>query len=312
MTLNIRNAVTLFSGMGSSSKALRDLGYDVLPHDFNADAVATLQANGFTEARLADVREIDYSEPRYADVEVLAGGPPCQPFSQAHHGEGQYDPRDMIPEFLRAVAEMLPSLFVMEEVQTLAWSRHAEYLAMVVDHMETLGYVVEHRVLNAAEHGLAQARKRLFVVGVRLDVAERWAMYDVPAISWPEKVPGPTMAEALGWDWRECVKRNMQVPDARARITDLDTVTWPLRRPAMTVVGSFRPEVMAAPGYRKAGDPPRQATPGSVVVTLEERLKLQDMPEDWILCGSQAARDLQVGNSVPCGLIRDLIDINIP
>lgn len=307
MTLDIRpKAVTLFSGMGSSSKALRDLGYDVLAHDFNADAVATLAANGFA-ARRVDVREIDYTSPTYRNVEVLAGGPPCQPFSQAHAGDGQYDPRDMIPEFLRAVAEMLPETFVMEEVQTLAWTRHAAYLAMVIDHMETLGYVVEHRVLNAAEHGLAQARKRLFVVGRRLDIAER----DGDGILWPAKKQGPTMAEALGWDWRECVKRNMQVPDARARLTDLDTVTWPLRRPAMTVVGSFRPEVMAAPGYRKAGDPPRQATPGSVVVTLEERLILQDMPTDWILCGSTAARDLQVGNSVPCGLIRHLIALNI-
>lgn len=296
-------AVTLFSGMGSSSKALRDLGYDVLAHDFNADAVATLAANGFA-ARRVDVREIDYTSPTYRNVEVLAGGPPCQPFSQAHAGDGQYDPRDMIPEFLRAVAEMLPETFVMEEVQTLAWTRHAAYLAMVIDHMETLGYVVEHRVLNAAEHGLAQARKRLFVVGRRLDVAER----DGDGILWPTKKQGPTMAEALGWGPDTAAERNIAVPDPRAHA---QRVTWPYERAAMTVVGSFRPEVMAAPGYRKAGDPPRQATPGSVVVTLEERLLLQDMPTDWILCGNQAARDLQVGNSVPCGLIRHLIALNI-
>lgn len=87
---------------------------------------------------------------------------------------------------------------------------------------------------------------------------------------------------------------------------------WCYERPAMTVVGSFRPDVMAAPGYRKAGDGPRQNTLGSVVLTLEERLVLQDMPRDWIVRGSKAKQDLQVGNSVPCGLIRDLIDLNIP
>lgn len=309
-----RTAVTLFSGLGSSSKALRDLGYRVLPHDFNTDAVATLKANGFFEAEQVDVREIDYSLPCYRDVEVLAGGPPCQPFSQAADNDGRYDERDMIPEFLRAVAEMLPSLFVMEEVQTLAWTKHADYLARVEEDMRALGYRVEHRVLNAAEHGIPQARKRLFVVGVREDVAQGRESFGFEAVSWPGFEPAVTMAKALGWTEATCWERNEAVPDPRAHVDVFtsDLALWPMTRPAMTVVGSFRPEVMAAPGYRKAGDPPRQATPGSVVVTLEERLILQDMPTTWVICGNEASKALQVGNSVPCGLIRDLIDINIP
>jgi site-specific DNA-cytosine methylase len=83
-----------------------------------------------------------------------------------------------------------------------------------------------------------------------------------------------------------------------------------MHRSAMTVVGSFRPEVMAAPGYRKAGDPPRQATPGSVVVTEEERKRLMGLPADWIVVGNQAARDLQIGNGVVVGLMRVLVGIN--
>jgi len=320
-------AVTLFSGLGSSSKALRDLGYFVIPHDFMTEAVDTLRANGFCAAEKVDVRQIDYSS--YPEVDVLAGGPPCQPFSQSHDGEGRYDERDMIPEFLRAIAELLPKLFVMEEVQTLTWKRHADYLAMVEDHMRALGYRVEHRILNAADFGHAQARKRLFVVGVREDVAEERetsreirrpsgrTFYTVPtdAISWPDKhdYEPVTMAARLGWTQATCYVRNQQVPDERARVaSSLDpSYAWPLHRASTTVVGSFRPEVQAAPGYRKAGDGPRQSTRGSVVTTLEERLALQDMPADWVVTGSQAKRDLQVGNSVPCGLIRDLIDLNI-
>lgn len=84
-----------------------------------------------------------------------------------------------------------------------------------------------------------------------------------------------------------------------------------MTRPSTTVVGSFRPEVQAAPGYRRAGDGPRQNSPGSVVTTLRERLILQDMPEDWVVCGSKSKQDLQVGNSVPCGLMRDIIDLNL-
>lgn len=314
-------AVTLFSGMGSSSKALVDLGYHVLPHDFNKDAVATLRANGFETAQQVDVRDIDYSDPRYDGVEVLAGGPPCQPFSQAYDGEGQFSPKDMIPEFLRAVAELLPLVFVMEEVQTLTWKKHADYLAMVEDDMRALGYRVAHRILNAADFGHGQARKRLFVVGIREDVAqgrdywfaqtqlvdESWIKPEA-AIFWPDSdtYEPKTLADALNWDLGDAYEAHQKTPNP------VGDYGWVFERAGVTVVGSFRADVQAKPGYRKAGDPPRQNTPGSVSLTLEERLTLQDMPTDWVLCGSDSAKDLQVGNSVPCGLIRDLIDVNIP
>ena len=306
-------AVTLFSGMGSSSKALRDLGYNVLAHDFNKDAVNTLTANGFF-ARRVDVRDINYSG--YPEVEVLAGGPPCQPFSQSHDGDGRFDERDMIPEFLRAVAELLPSLFVMEEVQTLTWAKHADYLAMVEDDMRALGYRVEHRVLNAAKYGHGQARKRLFVVGLREDVAQGWERFfssfpgneGISPIRWLDEADYEpvTLADALGWDLGDAYEAHQKTPNP------VGDYSWVFERAGVTVVGSFRADVQAKPGYRKAGDPPRQNTPGSVSLTLEERLILQDMPTDWVVTGSQSARDLQVGNSVPCGLIRDLIDVNIP
>jgi DNA (cytosine-5)-methyltransferase 1 len=305
-------AVTLFSGVGGSSKALRDLGFEVYAHDFNADAVASLRANGFA-AEECDVREVDWTSLAFLDVKVLEGGPPCQPFSQSHDGDGHYDPRDMIPEFLRAIDGLRPEVFVMEEVQTLTWKKHRDYFEMVLDHMRTLGYVVDWRILNAADYGIGQARKRLIVVGKRLDVAHRAP--EAAGIYWPAKAPDfarVTMAEALGWGMGECYRRNQQVPDERAHSEWVsEDWRWPFTRPATTVVGSFRPEVHAAPGYRRAGDPPRQATPGSVVTTLEERLVLQDFPRDWIVCGKPASRDLQVGNSVPVGMMRRVIEVNL-
>lgn len=310
-------AVTLFSGIGGSSKALRDLGYDVTAFDFNADAVASLVANGFV-AMQADVRDIDWGVVRAVgdyDIKVLEGGPPCQPFSQSHDGDGQYDPRDMIPEFIRAIAGLLPEVFVMEEVQTLTWKKHAAYLAKVEDDMRALGYRVQHKVLNSADYFIPQARKRLIVVGVREDIAAGREWITGPTgVRWPVKsTVERSMAEALDWDAETCYERNRAVPDARAHVADTTMrhlALWPLVRPSVTVVGSFRPEVMAAPGYRVKGDPPRQATPGSVVCTLEERLVLQDFPRDWRVIGSEASRALQVGNSVPVGMMKAVIAAN--
>lgn len=302
----MRHAVTLFSGLGSSSKALRDLGYKVIPHDFNANAVKTLLSNGFLEARQVDVRDIDYST--YPEVDIVAGGPPCQPFSQAGAQKGEYDPRDMIPEFIRAVRELNPKVFVMEEVKTLTWAKNRPYLDRVVADLTDLGYVVEWEVLDASDYGFPQARKRLFVIGVRQDIAD--SRLGGP-VAWPTKwdIPAESMGDFLGWTREEAIARNALAP---APALDPEAAQWVFERPSTTVVGSFRPEVQAAPGYRKAGDGPRQNTPGSVVTTLAERLALQDMPTDWIVRGSKAQQDLQVGNSVPCGLIRRIIAINLP
>lgn len=301
-------AISLFSGLGSFSKALRDLGYRVLAHDFMPEACATLRSNGFSVIQ-GDVRDVDFTAPVYSEVEVIIGGPPCQPFSQGGRNNGEYDPRDMLPDFTRAVAEILPRFFMMENVRGLSSPRHKDYLAKVVADLEALGYIVEHRVLDAAEYGAPQSRKRTFVMGVRVDVAADRAPGKAPwPIHWPTKTPGATMAKALGWDSTECILRNAEAP---APAIDPHRALWPLERPAVTVVGSFAPEVMAAPGYRSTGDGPRQNAPGSVVTTLEERLVLQQMPADWIVCGSKSKRDLQVGNSCPNGLVKALLGPNV-
>lgn len=295
-----RRGITLFSGVGCSSLALRNLGFEVTAHEFNEDACDSLRANGIKVVE-GDVRSVDFTI--YAGADVVEGGPPRQPFSQAHDGDGRFDPRDMIPEFIRAVAEVLPKVFVMEEEQALTWRRHRDYLDHVKSCLEVLGYRVEWRVLNAAEHGHAQARKRLFLVGIRADLGY--------APRWPYMRPGPTMAEALNWSAKTCIARNLAVSDRRAHVTD-GKCLWPLDRPAMTVVGSFRPEVMAAPSYRKAGDPPTaRPTPGSVMVAEEERKTLMGLPQNWIVCGTRAARDLQIGNGVVVGLMQELININL-
>lgn len=317
-------AVTLFSGVGSSSLALRNLGYRVIAHDLMPEAVETLRSNGFL-AYQTDVRDIDYGDPLYAGVEILVGGPPCQPFSQAHDGDGEYDERDMIPEYIRAVREMKPAVFVMEEVKTLTWKKHRPYLDKVVADLQDLGYTVEHRVLDSSKFGVGQARKRLFVVGVRNDIAEARStsrnigrngreVWTVPfdAVLWPEEdYEVITMAKALDWDVDDVIAANRKCPE-KAWATNIADLDWVFDRPAPTVVGSFRPDVAAKPGWRKPGDGPRQNTRGSVSTTLEERLILQGLPKDWVVCGSEAKRDLQVGNSCPTPLLEAIIDANIP
>jgi len=297
------NAVTLFAGVGSSSRAVRDLlgGHVEGAVEYMPEAAESLRLNGFRAVE-ADIRTVDFK--RFGLVHLVMGGPPCQPFSQSADNDGQFDPRDMIPEFLRAVAELFPETFLMEEVQTLTWKKHRAYFEHVISCFEALGYVVDWRIVNTADHGVAQARKRLMVIGRRVDTATE--------VRWPEhKRDHVTMAQALGWDAAECFKRNQMAPEP-AQVEEADgRHLWPLERPSTTVVGSFRPDVQATPGYRKAGDGPRQNQPGCVVTTHAERLILQGLPADWKVAGRDAKRDLQVGNSCPSIVLADLVGLNL-
>ena len=296
-------ALTLFAGLGSSSRAVRDgLGGHVLGAvEYMPEAAESLRANGFNAIE-ADIRTVDFT--RFGPVDLVMGGPPCQPFSQGANNDGQFDPRDMIPEFIRCVAETFPKVFLMEEVKTLLWKKHRAYFDHVIECFEALGYRVAYRVVNTADHGVGQARKRLIVVGIRVDLDREPVIYN------PQR-QHVTMAEALGWDIETAWKRNQMAPEP-ARVPEHDgRYLWVFDQPSTTVVGSFRPDVQAAPGYRKPGDGPRQNTPGSVVTTHEERLVLQGLPRDWKVVGRDARRDLQVGNSCPSIVLADIVGANL-
>ena len=77
-----------------------------------------------------------------------------------------------------------------------------------------------------------------------------------------------------------------------------DLCSWVHERPATTIVGSFSPDTVAAPGYRRPGDPPRQDTPGSVKITTTEAAILQGFPPDYPWQGSRSKQFEQIGNAV--------------
>ena len=121
-----------------------------------------------------DVRNQDWRSYR-GNVAVMHGGPPCQPFSSAGKQRGASDPRDMWPEFVRAVLEARPDVFVAENVAALASRTFDEYVDQTI--LMPLGklYTVHRVILQAYEHGVPQMRRRVFFFGFRSKkLAQRW------------------------------------------------------------------------------------------------------------------------------------------
>lgn len=166
------SVVDLFCGAGGLSEGFRQAGYEVLAGtDNDPDALATYASNFHTaevilgDIRTAEVRERVLAAARLASV--LVGGPPCQAFSQVrNHTRMIDDPRNALyREFISALRVALPPAFVMENVTGMDQMGVREQI--LTDLSLDSQYSVAAQVVDAADYGVPQTRKRLFFIGVR-------------------------------------------------------------------------------------------------------------------------------------------------
>jgi len=160
-------SIDLFCGAGGLTLGMNRAGFQVVAAVENDADAASTYAHAFPDERLitADVCSVKFGK-EFAGVDVVVGGPPCQPWSSGGKRLGQNDQRDLLPEFIRAIVEIRPRGFLMENVPGLA-STHRQYLVEALKPLRTLYDVHEPLLVNAADHGVPQKRRRVLVVGVR-------------------------------------------------------------------------------------------------------------------------------------------------
>jgi len=170
-----------------------------------------------------DVARFDFA-PYENKIDLLSGGPPCQPFSLGGKHRGHADHRNLFPEALRAVRETRPKAILFENVRGLRRPSFAKYFGYVIlqitypeirqrknerwydhlsrlekyhtaGHRDGLYYRVVHRILNAADYGVPQKRDRVFIVAFRSDVGVEW--------SFPEPTHGKDALLWSQWKTRE-------------------------------------------------------------------------------------------------------------
>ncbi len=138
----------------------------VMAVEFDRDAAETYELNfGRHIARAPDGLPLGIDEvDEFPDADVVIGGPPCQGFSPLNMRGVGLERRDLWRDYVRALEQSDPRAFVMENVPELL--RSAEYEEFV-DTAEALGFRVEGRILNAADYGVPQTRRRAIVIGIR-------------------------------------------------------------------------------------------------------------------------------------------------
>lgn len=157
--------IDLFAGAGGLSLGFQMAGHEVLAA-FDADpvAVATYNRNIGEHAHVADLRELNADE--FPDADGIIGGPPCQALSGGNQRTANWkSSRNLIPRFVEIVQAKRPRFFVMENVRGLL--NYADDLVRELNSLQALGYFPVFKVLDAANYGVPQNRKRIFVIGYR-------------------------------------------------------------------------------------------------------------------------------------------------
>jgi len=152
--------VDLFAGCGGLSLGFEAQGFETHGFEMDRDSCATYSKNlrgKCTQILLNPETEL----PR---APVLIGGPPCQPFSVGGKQRGLKDSRDGFPIFISAVKILRPEIWLFENVRGLL-DRNKGYLDEVTQALQSLGYVIAVKLLNAVDFGVPQNRDRLIVVG---------------------------------------------------------------------------------------------------------------------------------------------------
>jgi DNA (cytosine-5)-methyltransferase 1 len=320
----VPTALGLFVGGGGLDLGFLQAGFRLLAASDADPMAARTHARNWPGVPFveADVRALTaealMSATKGRRPDVIIGGPPCQGFSTLGDRQSS-DPRnELVDAFIRLVDEIQPQAVVIENVRAIATEYKGRYRDHVIARLESIGYSVSFRVLNAADYGVPQLRKRAFFVAF----ADPRVEYSFPV---------PTHGESK--------KRYVTVGDAIDDLADKSEAEVPNHTPlahSEKVIARYRlipeggmlppPEELPAEIRRKnfgstykrlhRERPALTIVPGNNAfpvhpvldrsLTPREAARIQTFPDDYVFEGDRRRQCIQVGNAVPPALARIL------
>ena len=242
-----------------------------------------------------DVKNFDATG--YAgQVDLLAGGVPCPPFSVAGKQLGHLDDRDLFPEALRLIKECNPKAVLLENVRGLLDSKFSDYRNHILSELTQLGYNCDWKLLNASNYGVSQLRPRAILIALKKPYS--------PYFRWPEnsalkpvsvgELLYDEMAQ-LGWgnagDWK-----------SRA-VGIAPTLVGGSKKHGGADLGPTRAKkawaALSVDGSGLANQPPENGFEGNPKLTLKMTALIQGFPKEWEFAGKKTPAYRQVGNAFP-------------
>jgi DNA (cytosine-5)-methyltransferase 1 len=215
-------SLEIFSGAGGLARGLEFAGFRHAAFiELNKDACASLRKNFNPDIVFeGDIAKFNLHE--LSSIDIVAGGPPCQPFSLGGKHKSYQDSRDMFPYAIKCIEYFQPKAFIFENVKGLlrtSFSNYFEYIILRLtyphytikdgknweDHLSKLRklthtnyadvrYDVKFKLLNAVDYGVPQKRERVIIVGVRSDLSKEWVFpeysHSEDSLNWDKYVTG--------------------------------------------------------------------------------------------------------------------------
>jgi DNA (cytosine-5)-methyltransferase 1 len=320
--------VSLFSGGGGLDLGLEAAGFETLyASDIDHFSCVTLAngkkvsieqglpflANALIEE--ADVCDLSGAEvlarigKERGEVDLLAGGPPCQAFSVFGKRAGTADPRGQLPEqYRRLLTEIAPRAFVFENVYGLLTIENGEVFRNICESLSSPGQGLEYKLsvfrLNAANYGVPQKRDRVFIVG---DRAGR-SLGAIPAVSTLDGIEGMVPARTVSQGLRGLPEEGSKLAhNHRGRkhsqriIERYAGLAFGERDPKTRInkLDPSKPSYAIIVGSDKGGGKGHVHPVEPREVTARESARMQTFPDWWEFFGSVRHPIRQVGNAVP-------------
>lgn len=328
----------LFCGAGGFTQGLEQAGLEcVLGAEFNDYAVEAYRKNFNHECLKIDLsteenQTLVAKKLKDANVDLVVGGPPCQGFSifgnrrfvnTKNHDLTQDKRNDLVFAFANIVVLSETPWFIMENVPGILSAHNGEYVAAIEKYFKENGYRTEHRVINAADYGAPQLRRRFILIGTKTDLAfpfPKAKYFEMPE-SWQH--PYRTVEEVLTDLTDEStlgkyknhnapkhssivVERFSYIPEGEKM--DVDSLPEHLKLGTKTgkPVANFshvfarldrkKPSCTIVPGHNALPVHPTL----NRTLTVREAARIQTFPDEFEFVGPIINQCLQVGNAFPC------------